>query len=123
MDVTVYNSVIVVRHSGPGTAADAELLCHRMRREVEAIALTGSRPAILHTSDDLTSASREYATVFANCITSISTHNPIHVAQVSKSYLRVLARLAMTLSNTEIIIFRTHGECVKYLQSLGYDID
>ena len=122
MNVTVTDAVIELRHQGHGTAADAELLCSAMLEHARSISESGRRPAILHDTEELISASREYAHIFARAFTELGTCSPLNVAQIRKSHLRILARLAMSLSGTKIRIFRTRGECIHYLQGQGYSI-
>lgn len=122
MDVTVTDAVVEIRHRGHGTAADAELLCHAMLEHTRAISESGRRPAILHDTEDLISASRDYAHIFARAFTELSPCQPLNVAQISKSHLRVLARVAMSLSGTKIRIFRTRAECIHFLQTQSYQI-
>jgi hypothetical protein len=122
LNVSVINSVVMVKHEGLGTPGDAELLCHTMQEEVEAIAASGRRPAVFHDATGLMSASRAYATRFAECFSMLKTYDTVHVALVEKSYLRVLANIAMSISGVKVKLFKGREECVEYLRHLGYGL-
>ena len=120
MPVVAQNNVILVNHAGNGAAADVEALCESIRAEIKKIGATGREYAIFHDSTNLNSASEPYARAFAKLFSEIKKQEPIQVALIDKAILRVMARLAATLSGTDLRVFKTHTECVDFLFSAGF---
>lgn len=122
MGIEVKNNVVIVRHAGRGAVEDAKRLCDESLAEVQTLAKAGQRPAILHLSDDLESASEAYARVFAKSFFKIKPYHPVIVAQVDKPVLLAIAKIALVFARTKVAMFRSYDECVAYLRREDYEI-
>ncbi len=120
MGISVQGNVILVVHDGTGNEQEAQALCTKLHQLVIGLSEGGRKVGIFHDASDLAHATEGYARRFASCFEDIRHLQPVQVALVDRAILRVLAKVAMTLSGTDMKICRSRDECMEYLRERGF---
>ncbi len=118
-EILIHGNIVVVNHRGIAKDTNASDKAAKLLQTTTALSKKYRRLAVVHNTQSLLKATKNYAEAFAMVEEKV-TDNHLYILISSKSWIRILARVASRIAAVEIHIAKSVSEATMILQREGF---